>query len=140
MGACGPVDRALDSRSDGLGFNSWCWPCVEVSGKLRLPHCFGPPSCNGYLVHIFKVGSIVAGCIGAHFARGKVKSVEHGVWTLNNYLYLPLLLFCSCTHDKASMEMLHHCKYFMGKQKALMLISSASFNQYAKLQTVQYLL
>ena len=37
MGACGPVNRALDSRSEGLGFNSQCLPCVEVSGKLCIP-------------------------------------------------------------------------------------------------------
>ena len=92
MGACGLVDRALDSRSEGLGFDSQCWPCVEVLGKLRIPHCLGPPSRNGYLVHRSKVGSIVAGCIGAHLARGKVKSVEHVLsWTLYSCLYL----YCS---------------------------------------------
>ena len=62
LGARGQVDRALDSRSEGLGFDSQCWPCVEVSGKLRIPHCLGPHSRNGYLVHGSKVGSIVAGC------------------------------------------------------------------------------
>ena len=35
MGACGQVDRTLDSRSEGLGFDSQCWSCVEVSGKLH---------------------------------------------------------------------------------------------------------
>ena len=87
------MDKALDSKSEGLGFDSQCRPCVEVSGKLRIPHCLGPPSRNGYLVHRSKVGSIVAGWIGAHLARGKVKSVEHALsWslTLNNYLYLYL--------------------------------------------------
>ena len=47
------VDRALDSRSEGLGFNPSAghpdWPCFEVSGKLCIPHYLGPPSCNGYL-------------------------------------------------------------------------------------------
>ena len=62
LGACDQVDRAYDSRSEGLGFNSQCWPYVEVSGKLRILHFFGPPSRNGYLVHRSKVGSIVAGC------------------------------------------------------------------------------
>ena len=61
-GACGRVERALDSRSDCLGFDSQCWPCVEVSGKVSIPHCLDPPSRNGYLVHRSKVGSIVAGC------------------------------------------------------------------------------
>ena len=91
MGSCGQVDRALDSRS-GLEFDSQCWPCVEVSGKLRIPHCLGPPIRNGYLVHRSKVGSIVAGCIGAHLARGKVKSVEHALlWSLDSkQLPLPL--------------------------------------------------
>ena len=85
MGACGPVDRALDSSSEGLGFDSKCWPCVEVSGKLRIPHCLGPPSHNGYLVHRSKVGSIAAGCIGTQLARGKVKSVEHELsWSLDS--------------------------------------------------------
>ena len=31
------------------------------------------------------VGSLVAGCIGAHLARGKVKSVEHALsWSLDS--------------------------------------------------------
>ena len=87
-----PVDGALDSRSEGLRFDSQCWPCAEVSGKLRIPHCLGPPSHNWYLVHRSKVGSSVAGCIGAHLARGKVKSVEHALsWSLDSkQLPLPL--------------------------------------------------
>ena len=32
--ACGRVDRALDSRSKGLGFDSYCCSYVEVSGKF----------------------------------------------------------------------------------------------------------
>ena len=90
-GACGPVVRPFDSRSEGLGFDSQCWPCVEGSGKLRIPHCLGPPSHNVYLVHRSKVESIVAGCIGAHLVRAKLNMHCHGVWTLNNYLYLYLL-------------------------------------------------
>ena len=90
--ACGPVDRALDSRSEGLGFDSQCWPCGKVSGKLPIPHYLGPQSRNGYLVHRSKSGSIVAGCIGAHLARRKVKSVEHTLsWSLvSKQLPLPL--------------------------------------------------
>ena len=66
---------------------------VEMLGKLRIPHCLGPPSRNGYLVHRSKVGSIVAGCIGAHLARGKVKSVEHALsWSLE-FKQLPLPLY-----------------------------------------------
>ena len=94
MGACGPVDRALDSRLDGVGFDSQCWRCVEVSGKFRIPNVRGPPSRKGYLVHTFNVVSIVAGCIGAHLARGMVKSVEHALsWSLDSkQLPLPLPL------------------------------------------------
>ena len=94
VGACGLVVRALDSRSEGLVFDSQCWPCVEVLGKLRIPHCLGPPSRNGYLVQRSKVGSIVAGCTGTHLARGKVKSVEHALsWSLDSkQLPLPLPL------------------------------------------------
>ena len=72
MGACGQVDRALDSRSEGLVFDFQCWPCVEVSGKLRIPHCLGPPSHDGYLVHRSRVGSIVAGCCAPTAWGGKV--------------------------------------------------------------------
>ena len=88
------MDRALDSRSEGLGFDFQCWPCVEVLGKLRIPHCLGPPSRNGCLVYRSKVGSIDAGCIGAHLARGKVMSVEHALsWSLDSkQLPLPLPL------------------------------------------------
>ena len=91
-GASGLVDRALDSISEGLGFDSQCWPCVEVLGKLRIPHCLSPPSRNGYLVHKSKVGTIAAGCIGAHLTRGKVKSVEYALsWGLDSkQLLLPL--------------------------------------------------
>ena len=65
-----------------------------MSGKLRIPHCLGPLSRNGYLVHRSKVGSIVAGCIGAHLAREKVKSAEHALsWSLDfKHLSLPLPL------------------------------------------------
>ena len=81
-------------RSEDQGFDSQCWPCVEVSGKLRIPHFLGPPSRNGCLVHTSKVGSIVAGCIGAHLARGKVRSVDHALsWSLDSkQLPLPLPL------------------------------------------------
>ena len=85
MGACGLVDMALDSRLEGLRFDSQCWPCVEVLGKLRISFCLGPPIRNGYLVHRPKVGSIVAGCIGAHLAKGKIKSVEHALsWSVDS--------------------------------------------------------
>ena len=110
MGACGLVDGVLDSRSEDLRFNSLCWPCVDVSGKLRIPHCLGPPSCNGYLVHRSKVGSIVAGCTGTHLARGKVKSVEHALsWSLDSKqlpLSLPLEVASSISYQ--------------GKRKSLM--------------------
>ena len=74
--AHGQVDRVLESSSEGLGFASKCWSCVEVLGKLCIPHCLGSLTRDGYLVHRFKVGSIVAGCIGAHLARGKVWSED----------------------------------------------------------------
>ena len=64
---CSYVYRALDSKSEGLGFDSQCWSCVEVFSKLHIPHCLRP------LCH----GSIVAGCIGVRLARGKVKCEEH---------------------------------------------------------------
>ena len=64
-------------RSEGLGFNSQCWSWVKVSGKLRIPQWLGPSSCNEYLVHKSKVGSIVAGCISVHLAKGMVDAVEH---------------------------------------------------------------
>ena len=46
-------------RSEGLGFDSQCCLCVEVSGKLCIPHSLSPPGCNGYLVYRSKVGSIL---------------------------------------------------------------------------------
>ena len=52
VGACGQVDRALDLRSEGLAFDSHCWSCVEVSGKLLVPYCLCPPSSNGYQVEL----------------------------------------------------------------------------------------
>ena len=55
------MSRTLDSRLEGLLFDSQCWPRVEVSGKLRIPYCLIPPSCNGYLVYSSKSGSLVEG-------------------------------------------------------------------------------
>ena len=49
-GACVPVDRVLDSRSECLGLDSHCWSCVEVSGKLLIPYCLCQTSNDGYLV------------------------------------------------------------------------------------------
>ena len=41
------MDRAFCSRLEGLGFDSQCWPCVDVSGKLHIPHYLCPPSKGG---------------------------------------------------------------------------------------------
>ena len=90
VGACGQVDTTLDSRSEGRGFESQCRPCVEVSSKLCIPHCLGPPSRNGYLEHRSKVRLIVAGCCALTARGGKVwRTCNHmDIWTLNRYLYL----------------------------------------------------
>ena len=50
MGECGQVDRVFDSRSQGSGFDSHCWSCVEVSGKLLIPYCLRPCNIDRYLV------------------------------------------------------------------------------------------
>ena len=44
--------------------------------KLHIPHFHKPSSLNLYLVHKSTVRSIVAGCIGTHLVRGKVKFEE----------------------------------------------------------------
>ena len=49
-GAYGQVDRELDLWSEGLGFDSHYWSCVEVSGKLLITYCLCSLSSNGYLV------------------------------------------------------------------------------------------
>ena len=46
---------------------------IEECRANCIPHCLGPPSRNGYLVHRSKVGSIVASCIDAYLAVGKSK-------------------------------------------------------------------
>ena len=56
------VDRALDARSEGLGFDYQCWSREEVLARFHIPHWLGPSSRNGYSVHRSKVGSIDAGC------------------------------------------------------------------------------
>ena len=42
--ASGQVDKALDSRSEDLGFNSQYWSSVQVLGKLGIPHYLDLPS------------------------------------------------------------------------------------------------
>ena len=50
MEVCGLVNRMLDSRSKGLGFDSHCWSCVEVSGEIFIPYCLCLASSGEYLV------------------------------------------------------------------------------------------
>ena len=95
MDTSGQVDRALDSRSKGLGFDSQCWQCVDVSGKLCTSHCLGPTSSNGYLVYRSKVGSIVAGCCAPTARGGKVCRTCVVTWIsglLKRYRY-PLQIY-----------------------------------------------
>ena len=49
------MDRALGSRSEDLGFDSHCWSCVEVTGKLLISCCLCPPNSDGYLVEQIKL-------------------------------------------------------------------------------------
>ena len=65
---CGVMTHLYAVSLEGLGFEFKYWSRVEVLGKLRIMHCNGTTSCNAYLVHRSKVGSIVAGYIGAHLA------------------------------------------------------------------------
>ena len=92
LGACGPVDRAMDSRSESFGFDSLCWPCGEASGKLRIPYCLGPPSHIGHQVHRPKFGSIVTVRCAPTAREGSLKNLcsHMDIWTLNRYLYLYL--------------------------------------------------
>ena len=50
MGACGQVDKALDSRSKGLGFDSHCKSRAEVSG--RTSHSILPLPTQSRLVYL----------------------------------------------------------------------------------------
>ena len=68
-----PSGQSVGFKIRGVGFNSQCWSCVDVLGKLCIPHCLGPPSCNGYLVHRSKVRSTVAGCHRHLPCHGKSK-------------------------------------------------------------------
>ena len=68
---CGQVERALDSRSKGLRLNFKCWSCAEVSGKLHIHTSLVYSAAMGTWCR-FMCGSIVAGCIGVHLARGRV--------------------------------------------------------------------
>ena len=68
---CVQANRALTEKQK-VWFESQCWSCVKVSGKLHIPNSLDPPSHNGYLVRRFKVGSTVADCSRCHLASGKV--------------------------------------------------------------------
>ena len=50
VGACGLVDRALDSILKGLGFDSQCWTSAEMVGKLLTPYCLYLLNSDRYLV------------------------------------------------------------------------------------------
>ena len=92
--ACGQVDWALDSISEHLGLDSQHWSCVEVSDKLRIPHCLGPLS---YLMHRSKV-AIAAGCISVHLARGMQSLLNKQSHRCLDNNQVPLLLsLCLCT-------------------------------------------
>ena len=61
------------------------WTCVEVSDKLCIPQCLRPPSHYGYLVHRSKVGSIVAGCIGATLPGERYSLLNMRMYGCLNY-------------------------------------------------------
>ena len=44
MGAWGWVNKVLDSRSKGLGFDIHYWPHVEVSGRFLVLYCLCLPA------------------------------------------------------------------------------------------------
>ena len=48
VGACGPVDRALESKAEGLGFDFHCRSCVWGVGQTF--HSLLPPMNNRYIV------------------------------------------------------------------------------------------
>ena len=73
----------LSTNSFHFFYHLECSWCLNV---------IGPPSRNGYLVHRSKVGSIVAGCIGAYLEMRKVKSVEHALSSSLHSKPLPLPL------------------------------------------------
>ena len=60
---CGLVDMALDARSKGLGFDSHCWSCVEVSVRLLIPNCLCLLLTDGYLVNDNCAGVAQVACI-----------------------------------------------------------------------------
>ena len=62
--------------SEGLGFNSQCRSCAQVSGKLCIP-----PSHDGYLVHRSKVGSMVT-CCHRHPLPGSLTVTSVDLWQL----------------------------------------------------------
>ena len=90
-----PFNPCKYGHTDGFKLFLLCY----LVGPLKLLWPFWPShfalylSCY-YLAHRYKVRSIVAGCIGGHLARGKVKSVEHALsWSLDSK-QLPLPLLC----------------------------------------------
>ena len=92
VGSRGPVGRAEDQRSRGLGFHSRHWSLGGALGKLIL-HCLCPPSSNGYLVHESKVGSTCAECAlvaaPCQGVKSRLKMLEA---LIANYKLVPLPL------------------------------------------------
>ena len=64
-----PSGRGNRVKTKGLGFDFQHRSYAKMLGKLHIPHSLRIPSCNGYPVHRFKVGSISAGCIGTRLQK-----------------------------------------------------------------------
>ena len=79
-----PMDRVLDSRSDGLGYTEVLAMCRSVV-KLRIPHCLSQFSRNWCLVCRSKIRSIVAGCCAPTARRGKVWRTRVVTWISGVY-------------------------------------------------------
>ena len=112
MGTCGPVDRVLDSKSEGLGFDSHCWSCVVVSYKLLIPHCLCPTS-DGYLVeHKLENVNGISYRKCAEFSPEEIRPYmrkfqhkgcnlwsllnSHGYQTINIHIYIFFPMFHRC--------------------------------------------
>ena len=99
MGTCGQVDRALDLRSEGLGSDSHCLQCGEVSGKLFIPYWLCPPRGNGYLVER-KIGKLLMALNSPQIRQDRTREFQYqgcklqsllnswGFQPINIYIYI----------------------------------------------------
>ena len=76
-GSMWPNELNVDSKSKGLEYDSHCWSCVKVLGKLLIPFCLCLPSSDGYLMEQESLAIAAAKCANDEFSQEEMRQYKY---------------------------------------------------------------